>query len=170
MRVAINLLTEDPEQPFGCPLVLDTGDSRDGQAARVRRGTAPAGQPEITAPPPGLRTERLLHHLSMVERAAQSCALSSEHLYSPLRLPLSRIDVFNTLMAPLVNFSWSLVIHIKTMHAFTAPEAITAAAPALPAAELPALRAGRGRDHHQLREPALGDQALPRTSMSASSS
>ena len=27
----------------------------------------------------------------------------SEHLYSPLRLPLSRIDVFNTLMAPLVN-------------------------------------------------------------------
>ena len=28
---------------------------------------------------------------------------ASEHLYSPIRLPLSRIDVFNTLMAPLVN-------------------------------------------------------------------
>ena len=27
----------------------------------------------------------------------------TEHLYSPVRLPLSRIDVFNTLMAPLVN-------------------------------------------------------------------
>ena len=27
----------------------------------------------------------------------------SEHLYSPLRLPLSRIDVLNTLIAPLVN-------------------------------------------------------------------
>jgi glycosyltransferase involved in cell wall biosynthesis len=27
-------------------------------------------------------------------------------------------------MAPLVNISWSLVIHMKTMHAFTAPEAI----------------------------------------------
>jgi glycosyltransferase involved in cell wall biosynthesis len=48
----------------------------------------------------------------------------SEHLYSPLRLPLSRIDVFNTLMAPLVNISWSLVIHMKTMHAFTTPDAI----------------------------------------------
>ncbi len=48
----------------------------------------------------------------------------SEHLYSPVRLPLSRIDVFNTLMAPLVNISWSLVIHMKTMHAFTAPDAI----------------------------------------------
>jgi glycosyltransferase involved in cell wall biosynthesis len=48
----------------------------------------------------------------------------SEHLYSPLRLPLSRIDVFNTLMAPVLNPSWSLVIHMKTMHAFTAPDAI----------------------------------------------
>ena len=48
----------------------------------------------------------------------------SEHLYSPLRLPLSRIDVFNTLMAPLVNISRSLVIHMKTMHAFTTPDAI----------------------------------------------
>ena len=49
----------------------------------------------------------------------------SEHLYSPVRLPLSRINVLNTLMAPLVNIPWSLVIHMKTMHAFTAPEAIS---------------------------------------------
>jgi glycosyltransferase involved in cell wall biosynthesis len=49
----------------------------------------------------------------------------SEHLYSPVRLPLSKIDVFNTLMAPLVNPSWSLVIHMKTMHAFTAPDSIS---------------------------------------------
>ena len=48
----------------------------------------------------------------------------SEHLYSPVRLPLSRIDVFNTLMAPVVNFPWSLVLHFKTMHAYTAPDAI----------------------------------------------
>jgi len=49
----------------------------------------------------------------------------SEHLYSPVRLPLGGIDVFNTLMAPLVNVPWSLVIHIKTMHAFTAPDSLT---------------------------------------------
>src|SRR5215475_883469 len=48
----------------------------------------------------------------------------SEHLYSPLRLPLSHIDVFNTVMAPVINASWSLVVHMKTMHAFTTPEAI----------------------------------------------
>jgi glycosyltransferase involved in cell wall biosynthesis len=48
----------------------------------------------------------------------------SEHLYSPVRLPLSRIDVLNTLMAPVWNPAWSLVIHMKTMHAFTTPEAI----------------------------------------------
>ena len=28
-------------------------------------------------------------------------------------------------MAPVVNFPWSLVLHMKTMHAFTAPEALT---------------------------------------------
>ncbi|HTW08219.1 MAG TPA: glycosyltransferase family 1 protein, partial [Acidimicrobiales bacterium] len=48
----------------------------------------------------------------------------SEHLYSPLRLPLNGIDIFNTLMAPLVNPTWSLVVHMKTMHAFTTPEAL----------------------------------------------
>jgi glycosyltransferase involved in cell wall biosynthesis len=49
----------------------------------------------------------------------------SEHLYSPVRLPFSRIDVLNTLMAPVTNVTSSLVIHIKTMHAFTAPEALS---------------------------------------------
>ena len=43
---------------------------------------------------------------------------------------------------------------MKTMHAFTDARVAHAAARALPAAELPALRAGRRRDHHQLREPA----------------
>ena len=51
----------------------------------------------------------------------------SEHLYSPLRLPLGRIDVLNTLMAPVFNPSWSLVIHMKTMHAYTTPDAVSPA-------------------------------------------
>ena len=63
---------------------------------------------------------RAIHHVPVVQRAAQR-AHASEHLYSPIRLPLSRIDVFNTLMAPLVSPSWSLVMHLKTMHAFTTP-------------------------------------------------
>jgi glycosyltransferase involved in cell wall biosynthesis len=47
-----------------------------------------------------------------------------EHVYSPVRLPLSGVDVLSTLMAPLLNPTWSLVIHMKTMHAYTTPEAI----------------------------------------------
>ena len=51
----------------------------------------------------------------------------SEHAYSPLRLPLNRIDVFNTLMAPVWNVSWAVVIHMKTMHAYTTPDAVSPA-------------------------------------------
>jgi len=48
----------------------------------------------------------------------------SEHLYSPVRLPLSKIDVLATLIAPLVNPSWSLVIHVKTLQVLTGPDAL----------------------------------------------
>ena len=124
MRVAINLLTEDPAAPFGCPLVLDPGDPGDGQATRSRvrnctcwsarsRGTVYQGY--------GPNVFYITYPWSNERRNLRTL---SEHLYSPVRLPLSRIDVFNTLMAPVVNFPWSLVLHIKTMHAYTAPEAI----------------------------------------------
>jgi len=53
---------------------------------------------------------------------------ASEHLYSPFRLPLSGIDVLNTSIAPLVNPRSALVIHMKTMHAFTAPDSLTVGA------------------------------------------
>lgn len=53
---------------------------------------------------------------------------ASEHLYSPFRLPLSGIDVLNTGIAPLVNPRSALVVHMKTMHAFTAPDSLTAGA------------------------------------------
>ena len=48
--------------------------------------------------------------------------------FTPFRLPLSHIDVLNTSVAPLVNPSWDLVIHIKTMHAFTTPAALSVGA------------------------------------------
>ena len=66
----------------------------------------------------------------------------SEHLYSPLRLPLSRIDVLNTLMAPVVN----LVVVARHPHEDDArvhrPRVGRAADPRLPPDELSALRAG----------------------------
>jgi glycosyltransferase involved in cell wall biosynthesis len=48
----------------------------------------------------------------------------SEHLYSPLRLPLSKVDIFNTLIAPLVKPAPSVVAHFKTMHAFAEPTSL----------------------------------------------
>ena len=36
----------------------------------------------------------------------------------------SGIDVFSSLMAPIVSPTWSNVVHIKTMHAFTAPASV----------------------------------------------
>jgi glycosyltransferase involved in cell wall biosynthesis len=123
MRVAINLLTEDPEHPSGAHWFwtrlipemakrLDPGEELhllvSPKSRHLYQGYGP-GVSYITYPWSNeRRTPRTL----------------SEHLYSPFRLPLSRIDVFNTLMAPVVNLSWSLVIHMKTMHAFTTPEAI----------------------------------------------
>ena len=48
----------------------------------------------------------------------------SEHIYSPVRLPTAKIDVFSTLMAPIVKSAPSLVVHFKTMHAYTAPQSL----------------------------------------------
>jgi glycosyltransferase involved in cell wall biosynthesis len=48
----------------------------------------------------------------------------SEHVYTPVRLPLGHIDIFATLMAPIIRVPRSVVIHMKTMHAFATPDAI----------------------------------------------
>lgn len=48
----------------------------------------------------------------------------SEQTYGPIRLPLSGIDVFSTNIAPLFN-PWATVTHIKSMHAFGAPEGMS---------------------------------------------
>jgi glycosyltransferase involved in cell wall biosynthesis len=123
-RVAINLLPENPDSPSGAHWFwtrmipemarrLETGEELhllvSPKSRHLHQGYGP-GVHYITYP------------WSNERRTARTL---SEHLYSPLRLPLSRINVFNTLMAPLVNRPWSLVIHMKTMHAFTAPEAIS---------------------------------------------
>jgi glycosyltransferase involved in cell wall biosynthesis len=124
MRVAINLLTEDPENPSGAHWFWTRVIPE--MAKRLQTGE----ELHLLVSPKS-------HHLYQ-GYGANVCYITypwsnerriprtlSEHLYSPLRLPLSRIDVFNTLMAPLVNVSWSLVIHMKTMHAFTEPQSLT---------------------------------------------
>jgi glycosyltransferase involved in cell wall biosynthesis len=123
MRVAINLLTEDPEHPSGAHWFwtrvipemakrLDTGEELHLLVSPKSRHLYEGYGPDV-------------HYITYPwSNERRKLRTLSEHLYSPFRLPLSRIDVLNTLMAPVVNPSWSLVIHMKTMHAYTTPEAI----------------------------------------------
>jgi glycosyltransferase involved in cell wall biosynthesis len=123
MRVAINLLPEDPRKPTGAHWFwtrmipemakrLDLGEELhllvSPKSRHLHQGY-------------GLGVFYITYPWSNERRTPRTL---SEHLYSPLRLPLSRIDVFNTLMAPVVNIPWSLVLHMKTMHAFTTPDAL----------------------------------------------
>ena len=123
MRVAINLLTEDPRHPSGAhwfwTRVIPEMAKRLQPGEELHLLVSPKSRHLHQGYGPGVRY--ITYPWSNERRTPRTL---SEHLYSPLRLPLSGIDVFNTLMAPVVNISWSLVIHMKTMHAFTAPEAI----------------------------------------------
>jgi glycosyltransferase involved in cell wall biosynthesis len=124
MRVAINLLTEDPQNPSGAHWFwtrvipemakrLEFGEELHLLVSPKSRHLYQGYGPDVFY---------VTYPWSNERRTPRTL---SEHLYSPLRLPLSRIDVFNTLMAPLLDVSWSLVIHMKTMHAFTAPDSLT---------------------------------------------
>jgi glycosyltransferase involved in cell wall biosynthesis len=124
MRVAINLLTENPDHPSGAhwfwTRVIPEMASRLDTGEELHLLVSPKSRHLYQGYGPGVF--HLTYPWSNERRTPRTL---SEHLYSPLRLPLSRIDVFNTLMAPIVNLSWSLVIHMKTMHAFTTPGAIS---------------------------------------------
>ncbi len=123
MRVAINLLTEDPQNPSGAhwfwTRVIPEMAKRLEPGEELHLLVSPKSRPLHQGYGPNVFY--ITYPWSNEQRNLRTL---SEHLYSPLRLPLNRIDVFNTLMAPLVNIPWSLVIHMKTMHAFTAPEAL----------------------------------------------
>jgi glycosyltransferase involved in cell wall biosynthesis len=124
MRVAINLLPEHPDHPSGAhwfwTRVIPEMASRLESGEELRLLVSPKSRHLYQGYGPNV--SHITYPWSNERRAARTL---SEHLYSPLRLPLSRIDVFNTLMAPFVNIPWSLVIHMKTMHAFTAPDSLT---------------------------------------------
>ena len=123
MRVAINLLTDDPANPSGAhwfwTRVIPEMAKRLEFGEELHLLVSPNSRHMHQGYGPGVFY--ITYPWSNERRKLRTL---SEHLYSPVRLPLSRIDVFNTLMAPAVNPSWSVVIHMKTMHAFTEPDAI----------------------------------------------
>jgi glycosyltransferase involved in cell wall biosynthesis len=123
MRVAINLLTEDPRNPSGAhwfwTRVIPEMANRLESGEELRLLVSPKSRHLYQGYGPNV--SYITYPWSNERRTPRTL---SEHLYSPLRLPLSRIDVFNTLMAPLVPVPCSLVVHMKTMHAYTTPGAI----------------------------------------------
>jgi glycosyltransferase involved in cell wall biosynthesis len=124
LRVAINLLPEHPDHPSGAhwfwtrviPEVARRMESSEELALLV----SPRSRHLYQGYGPGV--SYITYPWSNERRVLRTLA---ENLYSPVRLPLGAIDVFNTLMAPLVPLPSSLVVHIKTMHAYTAPESLT---------------------------------------------
>jgi glycosyltransferase involved in cell wall biosynthesis len=123
MRVAINLLPENPDSPSGAhwfwTRVIPEMASRLDDGEELHLLVSPKSRHLYQGYGPGV--SYITYPWSNERRTPRTL---SEHLYSPLRLPLSGIDVLNTLMAPLVNAPWSLVIHMKTMHAFTSPDSL----------------------------------------------
>ena len=123
MRVAINLLTEDPRNPSGAhwfwTRVIPEMASRLESGEELRLLVSPKSRHLYQGYGPNV--SYITYPWSNERRTPRTL---TEHLYSPLRLPLSRIDVLNTLMAPFVPVPCSLVVHMKTMHAYTTPGAI----------------------------------------------
>jgi glycosyltransferase involved in cell wall biosynthesis len=122
-RIAINLLTDDPGNPSGAHWFWTR------VIPEMAQRMAPHEEMRLVVSP---KTKRMHQgygdNVSYItfpwSNERRKLRTLSEHLYSPLRLPLSGIDVFSTLMAPMINPTWSTVVHIKTMHAFTQPESV----------------------------------------------
>ena len=124
MRVAINLLTENPENPSGTHWFwtwmipemakqLESGEELHLLVSPKSRHLHQGYGPDVFYITYPWSNER------------RNLRTLTEHLYSPLRLPISHIDVLNTLIAPVLNVSCSTVIHMKTMHAFSASDSIS---------------------------------------------
>ena len=161
MRVAINLLTEHPDAPSGAhwfwTRIIPEMAARCGPGEELHLIVSPRSRPLYEFDSPNIRY--ITFPWSNERRSLRTL---SEHLYSPVRLPFNHIDVLNTLMAPLVNPTWSLVIHMKTMHAFTQPDSITPLVRAYRRFEYP--RSVRLADAIIINseERAIRDHALPR--------
>jgi glycosyltransferase involved in cell wall biosynthesis len=123
MRVAINLLTDDPANPSGAHWFwtriipemanLLTGDEE------FRLLVSPKSRPahQSYGPKVGYITFPWSNENPKLRTV-------TEHLYAPIRLPMSGIDVFSTLFSPIVRPAPGLVVHIKTMHAHTEPSSV----------------------------------------------
>ncbi|HET9138546.1 glycosyltransferase family 1 protein [Actinophytocola sp.] len=123
MRVAINLLTDNPANPSGAHWFWTR------VIPEMAKLLTPDEEFHLVVSP----KSRPMHQGYGENTDYITFPWSNEHpplrtltelLYAPVRLPRTKIDVFNTLMAPLVKPAPGLVVHFKTLHAFTQPASI----------------------------------------------
>lgn len=123
LRMALNLLTDDPTQPSGAHwcwtrIVPEMAD-RLLPGEELHLMVSPAARHYF--PDDGDAVRCLTFPWSNEHRVLRT---ASEHLVTPFRLPLRHIDLLSTAIAPVVKSTRSLVIHMKTMHAFTVPDTL----------------------------------------------
>jgi glycosyltransferase involved in cell wall biosynthesis len=123
MRVAINLLTEDPANPSGAhwcwTRVVPEMARRLADHEELHLLVSPRSRPLHQGYGPNIRFITFPWSNESPPRRTLS-----EHVYSPIRLPMSKIDLLSTLIAPIVRPAPSVVVHFKTLHAYTTPRSI----------------------------------------------
>jgi glycosyltransferase involved in cell wall biosynthesis len=123
MRVAVNLLTDDPDNPSGAhwfwTRVIPEMSVRMRDDEKFRLLVSPRLRPMHQGYPGPV--SNLTFPWSNEHPRLRTL---SEQLYAPVRLPLDGVDVYSTLIAPAVRPAPAVVAHFKTMHAFTTPDAV----------------------------------------------
>ncbi len=126
LNMALNLLTEDPRQPSGAhwcwTRIVPEMARRLQPGETLNLMVSPAVRHYF--PECGDSVRYITFPWSNEHRVLRT---ASEHLMSPVLLPRHNVDLLSTAIAPLVNPTRSLVIHMKTMHAYSAPESIALA-------------------------------------------
>jgi glycosyltransferase involved in cell wall biosynthesis len=123
MRVAINLLTDDPANPSGShwfwTRIIPEMANLLAEDEEFRLLVSPKSRP--THQGYGPKVGYITFPWSNENPKMRTL---TEYLYAPVRLPMSNIDVFSTLFAPVVRPASGLVVHIKTMHAHKEPQSL----------------------------------------------
>ena len=123
LRMALNLLSDDPTQPSGAhwcwTRIVPAMANRLLPGEELHLMLSPSARHFFPDDGDGVRC--LTFPWSNEHRLLRT---ASEHLVTPFRLPLRHIDLLSTAIAPVVKSTRSLVIHMKTMHAFTVPETV----------------------------------------------
>lgn len=123
MRVAINTLTEDPDNPTGAHWFWTRMIPE-----MAKRMTADEEFHVLVSPRSRAMHEGYGPNVRYLEfpwsNENKWLRTLSEHLYAPFRLPRAGIDVFSTSLAPILRSASSLVVHFKSMHAYTEPQSV----------------------------------------------